>query len=458
MTEAREQEALAWLYSLADQERGIGWNPAASVAEQWKLGRTRALLDLAGAPDRRLLVVLVAGTKGKGSTAVLLASILHAAGVRTGLFTKPHLQSYRERIRLGGAALTPEAFARGVDTVRGIVAQLRRVHPEAGEPTTFESTVVLAIQAFAEGRCRVAVVEVGLGGRLDATNVLEPVLSLITSISRDHTAVLGRTLGSITQEKAGILRPGRPALLALQRPTAERTLARACRLVGARCRWVPPLARVTGGGGEDLVVLDAAAPVPLALVGDHQRHNAGLAVAAARELAALGEDVSEAAITEGLRHLTWPGRFEVIPGAPQMVLDGAHNDGSARALAAALRRHAAGRRVHLVLGINRDKDARAVLSPLLDGAASVWTASAGHARALPSGELAERCRRLARIPVYQTEDVSSALEGARRASRPGDVVCVSGSLAVVGQARDLLGLPVAEQLFPLVPSVARPGS
>src|SRR4051794_26397596 len=286
-----EQEALAWLYSLADQERGVGWNPRASADEQWKLGRTRALLDLLGAPDARLRVVLVAGTKGKGSTCAMLASILAAAGARVGLYTKPHLQRYRERIRVDGRAITPGQLLQATQRVRQAVPRLPE---DAGEPTTFEVTTTLAVDQFAAERCEIAVVEVGLGGRLDATNALDPELSVITSISYDHTAILGRTLGQIASEKAGILRSGRVALLAEQRPAALRALRRACHAVGADCRGIPPLEQA----------------VPLR--GEHQQQNAALAIAAAQHLA----QVDQAAVRQGLERLRWPGRFEVLEGSP----------------------------------------------------------------------------------------------------------------------------------------------
>ncbi|HEV7664926.1 MAG TPA: Mur ligase family protein, partial [Chloroflexota bacterium] len=233
-------DPIEWLFSLADQERGVGWNPRSSPESQWKLGRTRALLDLAGAPDRRLRIALVGGTKGKGSTAVMLASILGVAGVRCGLYTKPHLQLYRERIRIDGAAISASAFSMGVEHMRALAASLP---PAAGEPTTFEVTTAVALDEFARQGCQIAVVEVGLGGRLDATNATEPLISVITSISYDHTAILGRTLGLIAHEKAGILRPGRLAVLAQQRPAAAAALRQACRDVGAVCATVAPLQR-----------------------------------------------------------------------------------------------------------------------------------------------------------------------------------------------------------------------
>jgi dihydrofolate synthase/folylpolyglutamate synthase len=418
-----EQTALDWLYSLADQERGVGWNPRASPDSQWKLARTRALLDLGGAPDRRLRLALIAGTKGKGSTAAMLASILGAAGVRCGLYSKPHLQSYRERIRIDGSAIAPCDFSAAVKRMQGLVAGLPAA---AGEPTTFEVTTALALDVFARDACDMAVVEVGLGGRLDATNATDPFLSVITSISYDHTAILGRTLSAIAFEKAGILRPGRPAVLAEQPPTAMRALHRACRDVAAECRVVPPLER----------------SVPLA--GAHQRQNAALAVAAAR---VLSDAVDDLAVAHGLQRLRWPGRFEVVGHDPPVVLDGAHNGASAEALAVTLADYAAGRPVSLVIGINRDKDARAVLRPLLRVAHSIWaTRAAGNPRALEPATLAALSRHHG-VDVHCATSVGDALRAASARAVGGGVVCVAGSLMLVGQARDMLGLPVPEQLW-----------
>ncbi len=411
-----EAQALAWLYSLADQERGVGWNPRASAAEQWKLGRTRALLDLAAAPDRAMRVVLVAGTKGKGSTSAMLASILGAHGLRVGLYTKPHLQSYRERLRVDGVAISPRPFAEHVARMRELIPRLPYA---AGEPTTFEVTTAMALDYFHAQRCAVSVVEVGLGGRLDATNALEPEVSVITSISYDHTAILGRTLGAIASEKAGILRHARPGLFAEQRPAAMRALRMACAATGARCRVVAPL--------------DVAVPQ----TGEHQRQNAALAIAAAGCLT----DISDSAVHIGLERLRWPGRFEVVG---PVILDGAHNGASAVALAATLREYAAGQPVTLVLGINRDKDARAVLAPLLPLASRVVaTQAADNPRALGADDLARWCRRLG-----HAADVRARLDDALGAAMRHDgLVCVTGSLMLVGQARTALGLPIAERLW-----------
>jgi dihydrofolate synthase/folylpolyglutamate synthase len=268
--------ALDWLYGFADMEQGIGWNPRASTSLEWNLRRTRITLDLLGAPDRRMAVVLVAGTKGKGSTAALLASILSASGVTAGLYTKPHLQSYRERVRVDGRAVSEAAFADAVDALKPSVDLLRSLVPSAGQPTTFELTTALAFLHFATSRCTAAVVEVGLGGRLDATNATDPHVSVITPISHDHMRELGRRLDQIAHEKTGILRPGRVAIVAAQRATVGAAIRTESDRVGAELRAIPPLP-----SGE-------AKRLGLSLRGPHQRQNAAIAIAAAHALAEHG--------------------------------------------------------------------------------------------------------------------------------------------------------------------------
>ena len=410
--------------SFSDMERGVGWSSRSDPDVEWKTGRTRALLDLADAPDRRMRCILIAGTKGKGSTAAFLASVLNADGIRAGLYTSPHLQTYRERIRVDGVAIGPGAFASAVGAGRSLPDALARERPEAGQPTTFELTTVIALRHFAERGCSVAVLEVGLGGRLDATNAVGPEISVIASISRDHVQILGTRLGLIAREKAGIMRAGRVALLAEQRPSAARALAAACRSIRARCRTVHPVGR----------------SMDLGIPGDHQRQNAALAVAAAGELGITGRD----AIRRGLERVRWPGRFEEVPSHPRIVLDGAHNDASAAALATMLRRAGRGARWQLVIGMYRDKDTRAILMPLLPLASRVWATEPAGPRRLPAAELAAACRGLGTRNVEERADLGTALDGARSGQAP---ICVTGSLALVGAARDALGLPVAERLW-----------
>ena len=365
-------------------------------------------------------VVLIAGTKGKGSTAAFLASIAHVSGSRAGLFTSPHLQDYRERVRVDGAMLAPATFDRAIGQLRPLVTRFRRAHPGAGEPTTFELTLVLALQTFAVRRCAVAILEVGLGGRLDATNALDPAISIITPVSYDHTAILGRSLATIATEKAGIVRRGRPALVAVQRSAAARAIAKVCREEGAELEVVRPL----------------KGTVDLALDGDHQRQNAALAVAAARVL-------ELSAVAPGLRSAAWPARYELVPGHPPIVLDGAHNGASAVALARQLRRDRAGRRLVLVVGINRDKDARAVLAPLVRSASTVIATRSASPRAADPVWLAQAAGPKAR----PADTVAMAIAMARADAGPHGFVCVTGSLALAGEARTALGLAPAERLW-----------
>lgn len=429
---SRYDKALAFLYGFSDMERGIGWSARSDPRLEWNLRRTRLLLDLAGSPDRRMVCVLVAGTKGKGSTAAMLAAILSASGIQTGLFTKPHLQSYRERVRVDGVAIGEAAFADLVDALAPQVDTLRERVSAVGAPTTFELTVALALAHFAQERCTVAVLEVGLGGRYDATNAVDPHVSVITPISHDHVKELGHRLADIAREKAGVLRPGRVAILAPQVASARAALRVACARVGADPRQIAPLS------------VRAAANYGLALRGPHQRTNAAAAIAAAQALAEHGIALHEHAIGTALRSIRWPGRFEVLAGPPTIVLDGAHNDGSAEALSATLRGEFPRRKITFVLGLMREKDARAVLAPLLPLARAVHVTAPPGPRALPAEDLARLVRH---VPVHVHSDATTALTAARAEARRNEVICVTGSLALVGAARDALGLPFAERLW-----------
>jgi dihydrofolate synthase/folylpolyglutamate synthase len=428
-TQPAQRRQLQWLLGFSDPTLGVGWNPRASRAARWRLGRMRALLGLMDDPDRGMTVVLIAGTKGKGSTAAFVASILHSGGVRAGLFTSPHLQIFRERVRVDGAMLSDAEFERAIDRLRPIVTRLRRAHPTAGDPTTFELTLALALRAFAEHRCAVAVVEVGLGGRLDATNALDPAVSVLTPVSHDHTAILGRSLATIAAEKAGILRAGRPAVIAGQRPAADAAIRRACRAVGADCRSVPALRRIA----------------EVALSGAHQRENAAVALCAARALATTGVAIPERAYADGLGRAVWPGRFERVPGRPAIILDSAHNDASAVALARALRAERRGRPIVLVVGINTDKDARAVLRPLARIASVIVATRSSNPRAAEPADVARTATRATRRPVDVAPDVGAALAIARTRAGADGLVCVTGSLALAGEARTALGLAPAER-------------
>ncbi|HEY6960068.1 MAG TPA: Mur ligase family protein [Candidatus Limnocylindria bacterium] len=426
----RAGSATDWLLSFSDPVRGVGWNPASGTGLEWNVRRTRLLLDIAGAHDRTMSIVLVAGTKGKGSTAAMTARLLATTGRHIGLSTKPHLQEFRERIRVDGVAISSHELERRAAQLREVVDALTRRVPEAGNPTTFELATVLALGHYAGEGCDAAVLEVGLGGRYDATNATDPLVSVITAISHDHTRELGSRLSQIAREKAGIMRPGRVAVVAPQPDEARRTLRGVAASLGTPLREVRALAT------------RAADELGLPLKGEHQRANASAALAAVDILAQHDDAFAGVRRDGSLRDLGWPGRFEV--SAPNVVLDGAHNDGSAEALAATLRREFPRRKVRFVIGLMRDKDARAVVRALLPLARSVDAVRAPGPRGLEP----EAIVRLARgVPARAHEELAAAIAAARADAGERDVVCVTGSLSVVGQARDALGLGVAERLW-----------
>lgn len=446
---SREQAALAWLYGFSDWERGVGWSKDAAPEEVWKLGRTRALLDLAGAPDRRLRIAHVAGTKGKGSTIAYLESIVRAAGWRTVAYTQPHLHTYRERIRVDGQPIDPERFAAGVDRLRGLVDRLAELHPRAGAPTTFELTTVLAVLVAAEVRADLLIAEVGLGGRLDATNALATDLALIAKIGLDHRQILGNTLAEIAAEKVAIARPGQTVLSAVQRRPARDVIARHCAEVGAHLRIVPPLVarRAASHRGEVSGRLTNGLPFRARLtmasdgghVGKHHRQNAALAVAAAESLQTDGLALTTSAVGEGLSAAWLPARLEIVRARPRVLIDAAHNVDSARALADALRAVPV-RPLWLVLGILRDKDARAILRVLLPLADGVVTVSPTSPRALTAEALAAAIGSLSTIGVEQASSVRAALDLAQSRAGPDGAVAVAGSFATASEARAALGL------------------
>jgi dihydrofolate synthase/folylpolyglutamate synthase len=403
------------------------------------LDRIEALLAALGRPEAGLRVVHIGGTNGKGSVAALTAAILQAAGLRTGLYTSPHLLAVTERIRIDGEAIPREVLAR----------HAARIEPalEAGAATFFEAMTAVALAAFAEAGVEAAVLEVGLGGRWDATNVGRPLVSVVTRIDYDHQEFLGQGLADIAGEKAGIIRGG-TALSAAQAPEATAVIETRCRAVG-----VPLLVE-----GRELVVETRASDlaghrvrlqgpgwayddVRLALPGLFQPANAVLAVGAVRAFAkASGLPVTEAAVRAGCALVKWPGRFQIVPGAagrPTLVLDGAHNPAGATALAASLRHHFAGRRLALVLGISADKDRAGILKPLAPLATRIYLAPADHPRATPPKELVD-----ALPPIEAAVALAASLEEAleRALGEPGiDVVCVAGSLFLVADALRWLG-------------------
>jgi len=393
------------------------------------LERIEALLAAIGHPERRYALVQVGGTNGKGSVAATLATILKAAGRRVGLYTSPHLVSFRERIRIDGEAIAEDAVVDGVDALGTLVARL--------DATMFEATTALALDHFAREAVDVAVLEVGLGGRLDATTVGEPAATVLSRIDLDHEAVLGGTVEAIAADKAAIIRSG-AAYSAAQAPGAARIIAERAAAAGVPLlvegRDLHVRVEARSLAGQEIVCSGPGwtlGPTRLALLGTYQPGNALLAVAVARQLGA-----PDGAIRAGLARALWPGRFQVVGEAPRIVLDGAHNPAGAAALAASLRAFLGDDPVTLVLGVSRDKNARAMLESLAPVARRVILTRAQHARAAEPEAL-----RAAMPPGAVTPELArSAAEALALAGRGSatPIVCVAGSLFLVGEVLAML--------------------
>jgi len=428
-------EALRFLDSLIRADR-----PRQPYREV-KLARVSHLLGLLGDPHRRLKTVLVGGTKGKGSTAVMITGILRAQGLKVGLTVKPHLVDYRERIQVAGRKIPQPDLAALVDQVRPAVEAGRGL--AWGPPTYVETTVAMAFLYFAQQQVDLAVVEVGIGGRLDATNVLEPLVSVLTPISYDHTEILGDTLQEIATEKAGIIRPGGRVAAAPQPDEALRTLVRVCEAKQARLvlvgRDVEARIEATSLAGVRATVrgLRATYPVRLPLLGRHQATNAATALAAVELLADHSIPVSADAVRRGLATVRWPARIELIDARPYTIVDAGHNPASMAALRDTLQELLGGRRLVLVFGMLATKDYRTVTALIAPLAAAVVTTTPDNPHALPAAALAAEVRRYT-SQVTAVPDRREAVERGRALAGPEDVLLVAGSVYLVGTAREWL--------------------
>ena len=397
----------------------------------------RALLAALGNPERRFRSVLVAGTKGKGSTVAMIGACLTAASQRTGRYTSPHLVNWRERTSIDGQPIAAEDVIGLAEPIRRAIDEL----PTAlGDLTTFEVGTAFAFVYFAEQNLDMAVVEVGTGGRFDATNLLEPLVSVITPISYDHTPTLGETLTAIAGHKAGILRADRPAISARQVDEARvvieaeaRRLATPLEEVGREWRWSElPIGIRIESTHADFAPLETQ----VGLLGDHQRDNATTAVAALHALASVEPRfaVSPKAMQTGLAGVDWPGRLEVLSTGPLLAVDGAHNAASAEVLRVAIEKYLSFERLHLVLGLSVGKDAHGVLEALAPRAHSVYLTRSHHERSAPPRELEPLVREVApRARVAIHEELVAAVEAALGHARSHDLVLVTGSLFLVGE-------------------------
>ncbi len=429
--------ALNYLYSFVDfsLQKATTYSPA-----RFKLERMQALVNSLGNPENAFPCIHVAGTKGKGSVSVLCASALHNAGYKVGLYTSPHLDDYAERIQIDGEFIPHSDLAELVDEIKPYVEAI----PEL---TTFEITTALAFMYFNKQNVTAAVIEVGLGGRLDATNIITPEVSVITSISFDHTYLLGDTLGEIAGEKAGIIKPGIPVVVAPQEEEARMVIEkiageRSCSLLlvgrdilfeevthtmeGQSFRiWQPEMK------GHGPMVLS------IPLLGPHQVTNAAVAYAALTIFDQKGYKVGLEAITNGFANAFWPGRFEVIQRKPAVILDCAHNRDSAQKLRITLEEYFPGKHIIMIFGASEDKDIQGMFLELMPVLSELIVVKSFHPRAIEPAKLVELAKPF-NHPVHIVDHIPEALEKGLQLTGDNEVVLVTGSIFVVAEARKYL--------------------
>ncbi|MGB3050104.1 MAG: folylpolyglutamate synthase/dihydrofolate synthase family protein [Polyangiales bacterium] len=410
----RYREALRGLYGLESRGIKLGLEQMAQAAEQ------------RGHPEREVPYVHVAGTNGKGSVATMVESVLRAAGYRTGQFASPHLQRYVERVRIAGRPISEREAARRLEELRADT----RLPPL----TFFEFTTLLAFEAFRDARCDVVVLEVGLGGRLDSTNIVTPDVSVITNIGLEHQRILGDTLAKIAREKAGILKPDVPCVVGARGRAVRRAITVQARKVGAPLRWIDRDFE-SNWDGRSLSVrvgTQSWAGLRLGLRGAHQGDNAACALAALTELRERGFDVSDADIRAGLKRAKWPGRLEWHRGHPSFLFDAAHNAAGCETLARYLDDLEVSGRVVLLFGAMRDKDHRRMLAAF-DGRVDqrVYASPQVYRSGSP-----DRFAQIRKGAV--TRSVRAAVTRAKRAAGPEGLVVVAGSIFLVAEARALV--------------------
>jgi len=430
------QAALDYILSFADYER----MPRSALV--FDLRRIEMLLERLDNPHQAARSIHIAGTKGKGSTAAMTSSILTQAGYRTGLYTSPHLLSIRERIQINGEHIPEGEFARLVGVMQPEVEAVNSAS-SLGELTTFELLTALAFLYFREKGVDYQVLEAGLGGRLDATNVIQPEVCVITSISFDHVDVLGESLTQIATEKAGIIKPGSTAVSSPQSPEAMAVLERVCRERGVR------LIRVGGdvtwrqktftpeGQSFQVVGMKGEYDLTLPLLGEHQLENAATAVAVAEVLAERGAKILPENIAHGLERVQWPGRLEILRRRPWVIVDGAHNADSARRLVQALEQYFAFERALLIFGASSDKNIAGMVDELISLFEVVIVTRSRHPRAVAPERLVSEFAKRGITPQV-AEDAASALEMALAHSRASDLICATGSLFLIAEVMEYM--------------------
>lgn len=456
--------AIAFLYGRINYERV---DSQAYSTSDFKLDRMRSLLSLLGNPQDRIPVVHVAGTKGKGSTCSMIAAVLAASGRRVGLYISPHISVFEERMTVNGQSPSPQQLVELVNRLIPAVTEMDGM-PGQMQPTYFELATAIAWLYFLDCGVDLAVLETGLGGRLDSTNICNPRVCVITNVSRDHTHILGSTVRQIAWEKAGIIKPGVPVICGVTHPEALELIEQIARerhaplfLLGRDV--VVSNQRVAQASDADFVAgiarshvnvrVDVQAGgfrwdgVPVALRGAHQVTNTAMAMAALGQLRQQGEQIPEQAISLGLTRVDWPARVEVVSVQPTVVIDAAHNWESARALLGTLRTDFAPRRRILIFAATRDKDVAGLLRLLVPSFDSIiFTKYLDNPRSVPPDELKAMIHSMSNRPVHVVQTPLAAWQFARRLAGADDLIAVTGSFFLVAELRDRIRIDVQAEV------------
>ncbi|MFB3890660.1 MAG: folylpolyglutamate synthase/dihydrofolate synthase family protein [Phycisphaerae bacterium] len=436
------ESALKYLFAQTDYEHmlRVRYN-----SDTFSLDRMRQLLKKLGNPHEKLKAVHIAGTKGKGSTATMLASMLSSCGFKTGLYISPHICDIRERITINGEMIGQAALTRLICQVEPLIEKM-----SDDRPTFFEAFTAMAFEYFVEQGVDIAVVETGLGGRLDSTNVLTPLVCGLTSISMDHMHQLGNTLGQIATEKAGIFKKNVPAISVPQAPEAKRALRRAAvelkpqlMFTGEDIEFSYRVESSRKDGCHTRVCLTTPYSkfehLPVPMPGEHQAINCGLALALLDQLKAQGMKIDDALAMKGLAGVYLPGRMEIIQEDPRVLVDGAHNAASVQALMRAIGQHIPYDSMVLIFGCAADKDIPGMIQQIATGADKViFTRARNNPRAADPRMLAEAYEERSGRVAQQAQTLADALRVAHSAVSREDLICVTGSFYLVGEAKQLL--------------------
>ena len=434
MVDSPFQQALDFIYSFIDYER----QRDPHVKTNWDLRRVELLLRRLGNPHLKSKTVHIAGSKGKGSVAVMTASVLTKAGYNTGLYISPHLHFYNERIRVNNRLISNEEIAELVARIR---PEVEAINDEAtyGKLTTFEVTTVLGFSYFAQKKVDFQVIEVGLGGRLDATNVVKPDVCVITPISYEHTDLLGNTLSAIASEKAGIIKGGSVIVSSPQTDEADAAINAACQKQGVKLIRVGKDITYKGtifNDSEQSLEVNGRLhnyKFTIPLLGQYQLDNAATAIAALEVLMEKGSKIHSRNIVQGMKDVNWEGRLQVISRHPLVIVDGAHNQDSAQKLRQALKQYFKFEKALLIIGMSSDKDLAGIVNELAPAFSQVIVTRSRHPRAMDTAPIAAEFRKHG-IEAQQTDDISEAVPLALKRSGKNDMICVTGSLFIAAGA------------------------